>query len=158
MKRALVSGAAAIGALALAACGQGDQNKATAPVEATPAATESAAASTPVPADDDALAPGTGFHAVSTVPCALTAAQPMGQCEAGVIRNTDGTAVVRVSWPDGRSRNLFFDQTGATGADISEADGPHVRPFKVEKVDDLYKIALGTQERYEVPEVLVVGE
>ena len=81
----------------------------------------------------------------------------MAQCQAGVIRNTDGTAVVRVTLPDGRMRNLFFDRTGAVGADVSQADGPDVQGFKVEKVEDLYKIALGKKERYEVPEALIVG-
>ena len=160
VKRAFVFGAAVTGALVLAACGQGDQGKATAPVEATPAQTAEAppVQAAPVQAGSgDALVPGTEFNAVSTVPCAVAAAQPMRQCEAGVIRNADGTAVVRVKWPDGRSRNLFFDRTGAVGADVSQADGPDAQGFKVEKVEDLYKIALGTKERYEVPEALVVG-
>lgn len=166
VKRVFVSGAAVIGVLGLAACGQGDQGQATAPVEAssveTPPvgsspATTSGAASTPVSGDVDALVEGTPFHATSVIPCAAAAAQPMAQCQAGVIRNTDGTAVVKVSLPDGRTRSLFFDRSGAKGSDVSAADGPDVQGFKVEKVEDLYKIALGKKERYEVPEALIVG-
>ncbi|HRL07608.1 MAG TPA: hypothetical protein PL098_12930 [Brevundimonas diminuta] len=81
----------------------------------------------------------------------------MAQCQAGVIRNADGTAVVRVTLPDGRMRNLFFDRTGAVDSDVSEADGADAQGFKAEKIEDLYKIALGRKERYEVPEALIIG-
>ena len=166
VKRVFVSGAAVIGVLGLAACGQGGQGQATAPVEASSVeappvgsspATTSGAASTPVSGDVDALVEGTPFHATSVIPCAAAAAQPMAQCQAGVIRNTDGTAVVKVSLPDGRTRSLFFDRSGAKGSDVSAADGVEAQGFKTEKVGDLYKIALGSKERYELPEALIVG-
>ncbi len=162
VQRVFISGAAAAGLLALAACGQGDRDQALAPVEASSVEAASAdkpsqTASTPAPGDVDALVEGTPFHATSIIPCAMAAAQPMAQCQAGVIRNADGTAVVRVTLPDGRMRNLFFDRTGAVGSDVSEADGADAQGFKAEKIEDLYKIALGRKERYEVPEALIIG-
>lgn len=132
--------------LALAACGQGNEP---APVEATPAQ--------PLPEQVDARVAGTEFHATSQIACALAASQPMGQCDAGVIRNTDGSAVVKVSLPGGRTRSLFFDRSGAKGSDVSAAEGVEAQGFKTERVGDLYKIALGSKERYELPEALVVG-
>lgn len=147
------SALAAVGLLALAACGQDSQP---APIEAVPADTPAPQAQ-PLPEQVDARVAGTAFHATGTVACALAAEQPMGQCDAGVIRNTDGSAVVKVSLPDGRTRSLFFDRTGAVGSDVSQADGAAAQGFRVEKVGDLYKIFLGSTERYEAPEALVVG-
>jgi hypothetical protein len=56
-----------------------------------------------------ALVSGSEFHATGSIPCARHASQPMGSCRFGVIRRGGGSATVRVLWPDGGERNLYFE-------------------------------------------------
>jgi hypothetical protein len=94
------------------------------------------------------------FDATGRIPCAQAKGQPMGQCDFGVARAGGGTAAVVVTRPDGRKRFIFFEKGKATGADLSQADGNMA--FRASKQADLYVIQAG-DERYEIPEAVIVG-
>jgi len=102
----------------------------------------------------DALVPGTEFYATGKVPCARTAGQPMTQCDFGVIREGDGSGYVKVFWPDGGNRVLFFEDGAPVDFDRSEADGDVT--MTVEKEVDLYRVRIGGQ-RFEIPEAVMLG-
>ncbi|MBS1211834.1 MAG: Gifsy prophage protein [Proteobacteria bacterium] len=99
-------------------------------------------------------AAGASSSASGSIPCAQAKGQPMGQCPFTVSREGQGTAIVTVTRPDGRTRAIFFEKGKATGADLSQADGNMT--FKASKKGDLFKIQAG-KERYEIPEAVVFG-
>lgn len=101
----------------------------------------------------DVLVPGTDFHATGTIPCAMAKDRPMGSCDFGVIRKGGGNGTVRVTKPDGRTRNLFFAQGRPIGADVSRTDPG---AFRAEQKDDLHMIHIG-DERYQVPDAVING-
>ena len=92
----------------------------------------------------------TGFHATGEIPCARYAGQPMRSCRVGVIRRGGGSATVRVFWPDGGERNLYFEK-GRLDSSDSEAG------VWAERVSDLNKVFVGTEERFEIPDALIYG-
>lgn len=107
----------------------------------------------------DAKVAGTNFNATGDVACSgLPGGQPAGPCAAGVVRKQDGSADVTVTWPDKRSRALFFDGKGnVTGADVSQADGSANHAVKgVRKAPDIIVVTIGP-ERYEIREALLTG-
>jgi hypothetical protein len=104
------------------------------------------------PAQQQSAAPSTS--ASGNIPCAQAKSQPMGQCPFTVEREGKGSALVKVTRPDGRMRVIFFEKGKATGADLSQADGN--MKFKASKKGDLFKIQAGN-ERYEIPEAVVFG-
>ncbi|WAT16960.1 hypothetical protein OZN62_08400 [Aurantiacibacter sp. MUD11] len=124
MKRALW---ASIACAALAACGS---EESTEPANDAPAeaADSNAAAEVDVAEVDpteDALVPGTEYHATAQVQCGFDNQDATQSCSAGVIRNwgEDGTTLVEVTKPDGRTRAIFFRGLEAYGADSAQADG-----------------------------------
>ena len=107
--------------------------------------------------DGDALVPETGFNASATISCVTRAGRAPRDCSAGVVRNRDGTAIVTIFWPEGRSRAIFFDASHrAFGADTSEADGTAELPFRATRQGDNNVVTIGP-ERYVIPDELVVG-
>lgn len=94
------------------------------------------------------------FDATGSIPCAANKGQPMTTCQMGVARGTGGSASVKVTFADGHSRFIFFENGQATGADLSQADGD--MSFSVSKESDLYKIQAG-HERYEIYEAVIFG-
>lgn len=108
--------------------------------------------------EGDALVPGTKFNATGDIPCARYAGQPTTACKFGVVRSTDGTATLSVFRPGGGSRMIYFDAKGkATGFDANQADGSAGSSLKVSRNEDLNFISIG-DERYEVPEVVIMGD
>ena len=103
--------------------------------------------------DSDALVEGTNYNATGDIPCTMTAGQPTGSCPFGVTREGNGTGIVTVTKPDGRTRAIFFENGEATGYDESEADPGD---FSVEKQGDLSVIRIG-EERYEIPDAVIFG-
>lgn len=99
-------------------------------------------------------AAGISSSASGHVPCAQAKGQPMSQCPFTVEREGNGSAMVKVTRPDGRMRVIFFEKGKATGADLSQADGN--MKFKASKQGDLFKIQAGN-ERYEIVEAVVFG-
>lgn len=107
--------------------------------------------------DADAKVDGTPFHATGQIPCAQRAGQAMTRCDFGVIRKRGGAATVKVTWPDGRSRSIFFVNGRVAGADTSQADGSAKHSVVGTKELDLFMIRIG-EERYEIPDVVVLGD
>jgi hypothetical protein len=102
----------------------------------------------------DAFVPGTEFNATGEISCARTAGQPFTNCNFGVVRKGDRSGYIKVFWPDGGNRVIYFESGSPKDYDMSEADGG-VR-MKVSKHSDLFTISIGDQ-RFEVPEALITG-
>jgi hypothetical protein len=101
----------------------------------------------------DAKVAGTPYHATGMVPCAMVLGQPNGSCSFGITREGNGTGIVTVTKPDGRTRAIFFKNGKATGYDQSQAD---TGKFRAEKQGDLNVIRIG-EERYEIPDAVIFG-
>lgn len=119
---------------------------------------ESQAAAASYAAGEDALVPGTDYHATAQVPCGFGGAEPTANCPAGVKRKwgEDGTTLVEVTKPDGMKRAIFFHDTTAYGADSAEADGSAGWSFEVSRRDDQSVIKFGP-ETYVIVDAFVVG-
>jgi hypothetical protein len=108
----------------------------------------------PVPAKQDAVIPGTPFHASGSIPCKVDLNPALQRCEAYVIRRSfDGTATVEVRWTLGASamvRRVLMIK----GAPVS-TDSPSEFGF-VREGDELV-LTIGTEEQYRIPDALVVG-
>ena len=105
--------------------------------------------------DDSALRAGQGdFDASGSIPCAHSTGQPMGSCSFGVARAGGGYATVVIDRPDGRTRAIYFRMGIPIGADTSEADWGD---FSATREGDLNLVRVGG-ERYEIPDVVVLGD
>ncbi|WP_265564442.1 hypothetical protein [Sphingomicrobium arenosum] len=107
----------------------------------------------PDPADPD-----TGYNATAPVRCGFANAAPNRECNAGVKRRwgDDGTTLVEVTKPDGRTRAIFFRGTTPYGADSAQADGSAGWDFDVERKGDTNVIRYGP-ETYVIVDAFVVG-
>ena len=109
-------------------------------------------------ADGDALVENTGFNATGTVACVTRAGWRVRDCAAGVVRNGDGSAVVTVFHPEGRSRDILFGpDKRATGVRTAEDDGSDRQPFSAARGTNATIVRLGP-ERYEIPDIMVQGD
>jgi hypothetical protein len=70
-----------------------------------------------------------------------------------VTREGNGSAIVTVTKPDGRTRAVFFENGEAIGADVSEADPGE---FSTSREADLTTVRIGN-ERYEIPDAVIFG-
>ena len=102
----------------------------------------------------DALVSGTEFNATGKIPCARYAGQPLVDCDFGVVREGDGSGYVKVFWPEGGNRVLFFEDGAPVAFDRSEADGE--AEMTVAKQADLFLVRIG-DERFEIPEAAMSG-
>jgi hypothetical protein len=101
----------------------------------------------------DAVVPGTGYHATGQIPCSMGSGQPTGSCPFGVTREGNGSGIVTVTKPDGRTRAISFEKGKATGCDASQADPGK---FSASRQGDLTIVRIG-EERYEIPDAVVSG-
>ncbi len=101
----------------------------------------------------DAKVAGTNYHATGQIPCQMSSSQPVGNCDFGVKREGNGTAMVTITKSDGRTRIVFFNNGKATGYDESNADPGK---FSSSKNADLYIIHIGN-ETYKIPEAVIFG-
>jgi hypothetical protein len=101
----------------------------------------------------DATVPGTNYNATGNISCSMGGGQPTVYCAFGVTRQGNGSGIVTVTKPDGRTRAIFFENGRATGYDRSQADRGE---FSATRQDDLNIIRIG-QERYEIPDAVVFG-
>ena len=101
----------------------------------------------------DAIDPDTGYHASGEIPCAMDDGQSMVRCPFGVKREGNGTGMVVVTKPDGRTRAIFFEKGRATGYDKSEADPGE---FSASREGDTSIIRIGP-ERYEIFDAVIFG-
>lgn len=101
-------------------------------------------------ASNDALVPGTPYHATAEVSCIVTPGGKPGACKAGVIRKGDGNAVVEMQTPDGGQRTITFTGGKATGSDASE-------PLTATRDGDVTTVRIGPTEVYFIPDAFVFG-
>jgi hypothetical protein len=104
----------------------------------------------PLPAAQDALVPGTRFHATATVPC-QTLVAAAGNCQANVTRRgRDGTATVELRSGSGFARNVLFVKGQPRASDSAQ-------PMTSSRQGDLTTVRFGSDERYDVPDALLTG-
>lgn len=105
----------------------------------------------PLPAAQDALIPGTKFHASGEVQCQPPFETKAQRCDAFVIRRgVDGTATVEVRGPNALRRRILFVAGVPVASDATE-------PLTHAREGDRTVVNLGTDERYEIPDPLVQG-
>jgi len=103
------------------------------------------------PAVEDALIPGTPFHASAKVVCTVPFAPKVKECDAFVIRRGfDGTATVEVRWGEGVKRRILFVRHEVVAADSTETP-------VFERRREFTIVRFGGDERFEIPEALVAG-
>ena len=102
-------------------------------------------------AAEDALIPGTPFHASAKVACTVPFAPKVKECDAFVIRRGfDGTATVEVRWGESMKRRILFVRH-----EVVAADSPETLDF--ERRRDFTIVRFGSEERFEIPEALLTG-
>jgi hypothetical protein len=105
----------------------------------------------PLPASQDALLPGTKFHASGSVKCV----QPYGdgkpqQCEAFVIRRgVDGTATVEIP-ATGVKRRILFVSGKPVASDSSEK-------MTFTRQGDVTTVKFESGESYDIPDAFIIG-
>lgn len=105
----------------------------------------------PLPASQDALVPGTKFHASAKITCSTMIDPAAHPCDAFVVRRGhDGTATVEVRGRDGYRRRILFIAGRPVSSDATDA-------ISASRRGDVTVIALGTDERFEIPDALLTG-
>ncbi|MCV2877789.1 SH3 domain-containing protein [Sedimentimonas flavescens] len=102
---------------------------------------------TPLPAEQDAMVPGTAFHATGPLPCQRDGMA--AECTFGVIRAGNGNGRVVISWPDGSSREITFAGGLPTA---SNADAPMI----VTRESDRTILTIGP-EFYDIRDAVIWG-
>lgn len=105
----------------------------------------------PLPATNDALVAGTGFHAAGTVPCLILGAGAGAGCKAGLIRRgRDGTGTVELRDPNTLVRNVLFIKGQPVASDSAQ-------PMTSSRQGDTVAVRFGSDERYDLPDALITG-
>ena len=107
----------------------------------------------PLPAAKDALIPGTAFHASASINCIPPFAPDLKpqQCEAFVIRRSfDGTATVEIRGANAIKRRILFVKGIPVASDSTES-------LTHSHEGDLSVVKFGADERYEIPDALLLG-
>lgn len=108
----------------------------------------------PIPARQDALIPGTPFHASANIACPVEVGQAPASCEAFVIRRRfDGTATVEVRWREGTLQNttrILFVKGRPVSSDATGSLS-HARQ------GDVTRVRLGRGASFDIPDALVSG-
>ncbi len=105
----------------------------------------------PVAASQDALIPGTPFHASTTITCAPLLDPKPQRCEAFVIRRGfDGAATVEVRGPNGFKRRILFVKGDPVASDSQD-------PMTFSRKGDVSVVKFGADESAEIPDALVRG-
>ena len=103
----------------------------------------------PLPRSEDAVIPGTPFHAKGRVRCAIPYQPAVRECEAAVIRYAhDGTATVELRAPGGIVRRVLFVKGTPVAADATE-------PPTSTRNGDTTTVRIGSDECYELPDALL---
>jgi hypothetical protein len=104
-----------------------------------------------LPASQDAVLPGTKFHASAQVTCVPFLETKPRPCEAFVIRRgVDGTATVEIAQPNSGKRLILFVQGKPVASDSQDA-------LSFSRQGDVTVVKLGADERYDIPDALVSG-
>jgi hypothetical protein len=109
----------------------------------------------PTPASQDALLPGTPYHASAPITCLPYIEQfrdkKSRQCEAFVIRyGFDGTATVEIPQENSVPRRILFVKGKPVASDSSD-------PLTFTRQGEVTTVRLGDAERYEIHDSLLTG-
>lgn len=102
----------------------------------------------------DALVPGTNFHATGQIDCVRGADAPSRLCDFGVVREGNGNGTVTVTWPDGGSRLIYFENGAPASYDQSQADAG--TSMDVSRDGDTFIVTIG-DDRFLIPEAVILG-
>jgi len=107
---------------------------------------------------EDALVPGTNYNATTILSCGFNGGPPTQDCNAGIVRNwgEDGTHLIEIQKPDGRTRAIFLNGTEPYGADSAQADGSAGWDFETSRDGDRVTINFGP-ETYVIVDAMVTG-
>ncbi len=101
----------------------------------------------------DALVPGTNFNATGPIDC-IRGDSPQTTCTFGVVRRGNGSADLSITWPDGTTRLIFFENGTAESYDFSQADGEQQMTSMLQ--GGTFNITIG-KEQYFIPEAAIFG-
>ena len=105
----------------------------------------------PLSTKRDALLPGTRFHASTPMVTCTPAYSNSRQCEAFVVRRgNDGTATVELRWDGEHKRRILFVKGEPKASDSSQR-------LSTTRDERGWKVRLGEDELFEIPEALVFG-
>jgi hypothetical protein len=105
----------------------------------------------PIAASQDALVPGTRFHASATVACTAPFETTAGECSAFVLRRSPaGSGTVELRSKGRIVRRILFVDGKPVASDATEA------PSAARTGDDTI-VTFGSDERYVIPDALVRG-
>lgn len=106
----------------------------------------------------DAVVAGTNYHATAQIPCSGYQGAAPGLCNAGVVRGTETGTYIDVTLPDGSTRTIFFGTDNAfLTFSTAESNGTAALEISSRREGDTTIATLGT-ERYEIPDVFVIGD
>lgn len=104
----------------------------------------------PVSSKVDAVIPGTHYHAKTRVKCEPQYTKTR-ECEALVIRRGfDGTATVELRWGESGRRRILFVKGIPRASDVP-------RQMKFTRNERGWEVVFNDDERFEIPEPLVMG-
>ncbi|GAA5068149.1 SH3 domain-containing protein [Roseibacterium beibuensis] len=109
----------------------------------------------PPPMEEDATVPGTNFNATTQIPCVRDMDAAEAMCDAGVVRNGDGTGYIDISWPDGGGRVIYFEGNTPHHYDEAQADGGAQMTVSRDENDN-FVVFVG-QARFVIPSALITG-
>jgi hypothetical protein len=108
----------------------------------------------PVAASEDALIPGTPFHASAQITCVPYLETKPRDCEAFVTRRGfDGTGTVEVPGASAVRRSILF----VKGKPVASNAPAATDPMTFERKGDTAVVRFGSEERYEIPDALLSG-
>jgi hypothetical protein len=96
----------------------------------------------------DALVPGTGYNATGTLACTISGRA--NDCRFGVIRRGNGSATLDITMPNGAVRKITFTAGRPVSSNASAR-------LYAEWVGRDVMVAIGTTERYAVPDAVLWG-
>jgi hypothetical protein len=106
----------------------------------------------PTAASEDALVPGTSYHASAKIKCVPAFETSLRDCDAFVIRRGfDGTATVDIPG-SAENRSILFVKGEPVASDARATD-----TLTSERKGDTTIVKLGTSELYEIPDALLTG-
>jgi len=107
---------------------------------------------------DHAPVEPTRFSATGTLPCERAGGQTRTMCRFGIVRHGDRSATVVISWPDGRTRAIFFAASGRViGTGRKADDQPVPGNTLTQKSAGANLVSIG-DERYEITDSVLAGE
>ena len=108
----------------------------------------------PVAASEDALIPGTPFHASAQITCVPYLETKPRDCEAFVTRRGfDGTGTVEIPGASAVTRSILF----VKGKPVASNAPAATDPMTFERKGDTAVVRFGSEERYEIPNALLSG-